>query len=52
MKSKPDMERRSGGGNSERGGGGNPQQRRDSRPAQPAAGNDWFSQAMQQGKKK
>ncbi len=46
MKSKPDMERRNSSG-----GGASPQ-RRESRPASPSAGNDWFSQAMQQGKKK
>lgn len=49
MKSNPDMERRSGGGASDRSG---PPQRRDSRPQQQAPGNDWFSQALQQGKKK
>jgi len=51
MKSKPDMERRAGGGggnNNDR----NNQPRRDSRPPQQAPGNDWFSQALQQGKKK
>jgi uncharacterized protein len=51
MKSKPDMERRAGGGggnNNDR----NNQPRRDSRPQQQAPGNDWFSQALQQGKKK
>jgi protein Tex len=47
MKSKPDAERRAGGGNDR---GNSPSPRRDNRPA--AAGNDWFSQALQQGKKR
>ncbi|BCX47581.1 RNA-binding transcriptional accessory protein [Haloferula helveola] len=51
MKAKPDLEPRSNGGgrgNSQRG----PRpQRRDHRP-QPAGGNDWFSQAMDQAKKR
>jgi hypothetical protein len=49
MKSKPDTERRAGGGN-DRGNG--PAPRRDNRPSAPAPGNDWFSQALQQGKKR
>ncbi len=49
MKSKPDAERRSGGGDRSNSG---PTQRREQRPAAPAPGNDWFTQAMQQGKKR
>ena len=50
MKSKPDMERRSAPGDRNNQDRSNPS--RDRRPPQPAPGNDWFSQAMQQGKKK
>lgn len=49
MKSKPDTERRAGGGNDR---GNSPAPRRDNRPSAPAPGNDWFSQALQQGKKR
>tara|TARA_B110000037_G_scaffold163519_1_gene184743 strand:+ start:2769 stop:5090 length:2322 start_codon:yes stop_codon:yes gene_type:complete len=52
MKSNPDFEPRQR--NSSPGGNSNnrrPQQRRDNRPQQPA-GNDWFSQAMTQAKKR
>ena len=52
MKSKPDFEPRQNrgapGGNNRR----PQQQRRDNRPQQQAPGNDWFSQAMTQAKKK
>ena len=53
MKSNPDFEPRQrdnspGGGNNRR----PQQQRRDNRPQQQAAGNDWFSQAMTQAKKR
>jgi uncharacterized protein len=53
MKTKPDFERRPGGGG---GGQGGPGPRRDDRrpsprPAAPAPGNDWFSQALSKGKK-
>ncbi|WP_367872291.1 Tex family protein [Luteolibacter sp. Populi] len=55
MKSKPDMEPRrapAGGGGDDR--GPRPDQRRDSRPQQGGGGGtgDWFSQAMNQAKKK
>jgi len=55
MKSKPEMEnRRSGAGDRDapRGGGDRGFQSRDSRPPQGGGGNDWFSQAMSQAKKK
>lgn len=48
MKSKPDMERRAGGGGNDR--GNSPAPRRDNRNSAPS--NDWFTQAMQQGKKR
>jgi uncharacterized protein len=48
MKSKPDTERRASGNDR----GNSPAPRRDNRPATPAPGNDWFSQAVQQGKKR
>lgn len=48
MKSKPDTERRASG--SDR--GNSPAPRRDSRPSSPPSGNDWFSQAIQQTKKR
>jgi protein Tex len=51
LKSKPDMERRSAPGNSPQGDRNNAP-RRDNRPGSPAPTNDWFSQALQQGKKK
>ena len=48
MKSKPDPERRAGGGDrSDRSA-----PRRDQRPSAPSGGNDWFTQAMQQSKKR
>ena len=49
MKSKPDFEARQRTGSP----GGNDRQapRRDNRPQQPPAGNDWFSQAMKQARK-
>jgi uncharacterized protein len=53
MKSKPDLEPRrapAGGGGDPR--GQRPEPRRDSRPQQGAATNDWFSQALNQAKKK
>jgi uncharacterized protein len=50
MKSKPDMERRAGGGGNDRNNG--PAPRRDNRSNAPAPGNDWFTQAIQQGKKR
>jgi uncharacterized protein len=50
MKSKPDTERRApGGGGNDRSGQQAP--RRDNRSSAPA-GNDWFTQAMQQSKKR
>jgi uncharacterized protein len=52
MKSVPDMERRAGGGSGNNNDRNGPPQRRDNRPQQQAPGNDWFSQALQQGKKK
>jgi uncharacterized protein len=55
MKSKPDMEprRAPAGGGDDRNRGPRPDQRRDSRPQQGGGGsNDWFSQAMNQAKKK
>jgi uncharacterized protein len=56
MKSKPDMEPRrapAGGGGDDRNRGPRPDQRRDSRPQQGGGGtNDWFSQAMNQAKRK
>ncbi len=48
MKSKPDMEPRRAPG----GGGGQPHERRDSRPQQGGGNNDWFSQAMNQARRK
>ena len=51
MKSAPDMEPRRSGGGRDDNRGPRPQQRRD-RNAQPAGNNDWFSQAMNQAKKK
>ena len=52
MKSVPDMERRAGGGSGNNNDRNGPPQRRDNRPQQQAPGNDWFSQALQQGQKK
>lgn len=56
MKSKPDMEPRrapAGGGGDNRDRGPRQHDRRDSRPQQGGGGNnDWFSQAMNQAKKK
>jgi uncharacterized protein len=55
MKSKPDMEPRrapAAGGGDNRDRGPRPQQPRDSRPQQGGGTNDWFSQAMNQAKKK
>jgi uncharacterized protein len=49
MKSKPDAERR-GAGSHDRGHSSTP--RRDNRPSSSAPGNDWFTQALQQGKKR
>ena len=52
MKSKPDLEPRrapAGGGDSR---GQRPEPRRDSRPQQGGGNNDWFSQALNQAKKK
>jgi uncharacterized protein len=52
MKSKPDMEprRAPGGGGDSR--GSRPEPRRDSRPQQGGGNNDWFSQALNQAKRK
>jgi uncharacterized protein len=53
MKSKPDMEPRrapAGGGGDSR--GQRPEPRRDARPPQGGGTNDWFSQALNQAKKK
>lgn len=53
MKSKPDMEPRrapAGGGGDSR--GQRPEPRRDARPQQGGGTNDWFSQALNQAKKK
>ena len=53
MKSKPEFEpRQARGSNSPSVNDRRPQSRRDSRPQQQAAGNDWFSQAMSQAKRK
>lgn len=52
MKSKPDLEPRrapSGGGDSR---GSRPEPRRDARPPQGGGNNDWFSQALNQAKRK
>jgi len=51
MKSKPDLEpRRAPGGGDSR--GARPEPRRDSRPPQGGGNNDWFSQALNQAKRK
>jgi uncharacterized protein len=52
MKSNPDFEPRQSKGNSSPGGNDRPPQRRDNRQQAAPAGNDWFTQAMGQAKKK
>jgi uncharacterized protein len=55
MKSKPDLEPRrapGGGGGGGESRGPRPEARRDARPQQGGGNNDWFSQALNQAKKK
>jgi uncharacterized protein len=53
MKSKPDLEpRRAPGGGGGENRGSRPEARRDARPQQGGGNNDWFSQALNQAKKK